>query len=710
MEKQLEIIDKLNIRTFKNVYNFDIYQNNFVDGLLVVDDNYLYVIIDSQIKNKYLLNDIISLDVESTYSGGHLLVNNQEIVASFTNKFQQEMKSLSMSFNNFKTFTNEDYVCPKCHNLYVKGTKYCKYCDSKRGFIRYFLPFMFKYKFIIIFGWVLALLASLLEIYRPQVLQDLVDNFLINKTFNELFVKTIIILGGVYLFTNVINVIQGIVSPIAQEGIRNDIRIKIYDKIQRLSLTDINNKSTGNLINYVSEDSNNISYFFSSYLINFIISIIKLCVVLVIMFISNYILALIVVLTLPIIVLLMARLRHKIKEKYQKNWKYLSKANNTLHGTLQGIKVVKSYSSEQTEINKFAKYNTLLKDSSMKVELYYQTFRSVIMFVIVLVSIFIYYYLSKQILDVNSPVSIGMLLKWTIYYGLLVNSFDTIIAYNQVYSRAMISAIKVKDILETKEESQNENKVDSLKGTIIFDSVSFSYNKQKNVLKKVSFEIKPGEKIGIVGFSGSGKTTLVNLLMKLYKPDNGKIYIDGKDIEQYDDISYRKKIGFVMQETRLFAGTILENLKYGNEDATFEQVLEISKQVSAHDFIINKPFAYQTRLGKNGEGLSKGQQQRIAIARAMLINPSIYIFDEATSSLDSITESSIQESIDLISKNTTTFMIAHRLSTLKNVDRLLVFNDGVLVEVGSHKQLIESKGYYYSLVQAQLSNYEKSKY
>ena len=271
-----------------------------------------------------------------------------------------------------------------------------------------------------------------------------------------------------------------------------------------------------------------------------------------------------------------------------------------------------------------------------------------------------------------------------------------------------VSAIKVFEILEEKVDVENtlDTKIE-IKGNVSFKNVRFGYLSYTPVLKDINLQVKQGETIGIVGHSGSGKTTLVNLLMKLYECDYGDILIDGVSIKEIDSYSYRKQLGVVLQETFLFNGTIFDNIKYGNENATYEDVIEAAKKAKIHDAIVSKELGYDSKIGVRGAGLSGGEKQRVAIARAILNNPNLYILDEATSSLDTVTEKQIQDELAEITKNKTTFIIAHRLSTLKNADRLIVLDKGNIVEIGTHKELIDKKGYYYQLVNAQYMTYQK---
>jgi len=308
---------------------------------------------------------------------------------------------------------------------------------------------------------------------------------------------------------------------------------------------------------------------------------------------------------------------------------------------------------------------------------------------------------------IADPNNYGVMTKWMSYAGMLYGSVSNLTEFSGMFFDFKVRFGKIAEILEEDITYDKGTLKKEIEGNVEFKNVRFGYLSYTPVLKNISVSIKKGQMIGLVGYSGSGKTTFVNLLMKLYSPDSGNIYIDGIDIEEYDAFEFRKQLGVVIQETFLFSGTILDNIRYGNPKATNEEIIEAAKIARAHDFIVKKPFGYDTKLGNKGSGLSGGEKQRIAIARAILNKPNIFILDEATSSLDTITEKEIQEALDEIIKGKTTFVIAHRLATLKNADYLIVLNKGEMVEFGTHKELLEKKGYYYELVNAQKLTYKK---
>ncbi len=711
-----EIISQLNITSYQYAIPFDLEQNQFVEGYLIADMQTLYIVINGKLKTTYSIKDYEHIYVSSTATGGYLYGkkgNKEYLIIEFSKHCYEKVAAVALGLDLYlqENFLAKNEMperhCPKCGTPYAEGSQYCSYCGKPKGIFKTFLPYLFHYKGLIIVELLIILATIFAETYRPTVFQKIVDDFLKAGIFNQGFIVMIIILISLYVFTSLSNILRGIIEPTISYGMIHNLRVKVYDKVQHLSLSSANKKTTGGLITRISNDISNIANILSNYFVYLIYYVIELVALLVIMFIENWLLALLVIIPIPLITFLTKKLWSLISSKYHKRWKYISGANNVLHDILSGMKVVKTYGMEEKEVKRFKEANYQLKNVDCYTEQFWSTFTPIINLLFGFSQIVIYLFIGSQILN-DFSMGLGDMIKWASYSGMLFGCANQIASFSRRYNELAISAEKIADILQEETfEEKGKNIQSTLKGEVIFDDVRFGYISFTPVLKELSFKIHPGETIGIVGYSGSGKTTLVNLLMKLYEPSHGKIYVDGEDISMVDSFEYRKRLGVVLQETLLFSGTIMENIMYGNDQATYEDVIRVSKMAKAHDFIIKKEFGYDTKLGKQGEGLSGGEKQRIAIARALLSNPSIFIFDEATSSLDTVTEKEIQEAISEVSSNKTTFIIAHHLSTLKNANRLIVLQNGKMVEFGSHEELIAKKGYYYQLVEAQYMNYEK---
>lgn len=694
-----DVMNTLNITAYDYAVSFDVFAEKYVNGLLVVDDFNIYILIDDKLYKKYKIKDFNLFKINGLRNIFKLYAinsNKQELLIEFSYKYYSLIASLALTLNEFL----QKHQKIKDNDLMDNKNK------KNKPIVNYFVPYLNKYKYLIFLYLLVMCIAIFVDTLKPNLLQSIVNDYLLTKTFNTSFMIMILILGMLYLLKTISSIAKGIINPRISYGIIHDLRVDIYNKVQTLSLKSANKKTTGSLINMISNDTSTIANVLSNHLITFISSCVEIVVLLILMFINNYKLALYIVIPLPFIVLLSRYIIRLINIKYEKRWKHLTNTNDTLHDIINGIKVVKSYGMEQKEIERFKKSNIKLMSIDIDTEKFWSTFTPVLDFLFGLIQVLIYYYVGKEVLQ--ETMKLGDMLKWATYSSMLLSCASTIASFRKKYQQMSISASKIKNLLqESYINGDKEILKENVQGKITFDDVSFGYESYKYVLHNISFTVKPGQTIGIVGHSGAGKSTLINLLTKLYLPNYGKILLDDQDICTLNDDNYRKLFGVVLQETYLFSGTIYDNIVYGNDAATYDEVIHVCKLCNAHDFIIKKPFGYETRIGKNGEGLSGGQKQRIAIARAILTNPKIFIFDEATSSLDTLNERQIQDAIARISQNITTFIIAHRLSTLKNADKLIVLKNGKMVEFGSHQELILKKGYYYSLIQAQSMNYEK---
>ena len=323
-------------------------------------------------------------------------------------------------------------------------------------------------------------------------------------------------------------------------------------------------------------------------------------------------------------------------------------------------------------------------------------------------SFFVLLYGGKAV--VGGEMSLGELVQFSSYGSYLYSKIEWFSMLPRHFTMAMVSSQRVFEVMDEKYEGDEINKKipDSSGGEFSFDNVSFGYKSYRRVLRNISQTVKKGEMIGLVGHSGAGKSTLINLIMRLYEPDSGKIILDGQDYRNYDKAGYKEMLGIVLQESYLFSGSILDNIRYAVPDATLEECVLAAKKANAHDFIMKLPDAYNTYVGEKGHKLSGGERQRISIARAIVSNPSVIILDEATASVDTETENKIQQALKNVTEGKTVFAIAHRLSTLKNADRIFVLEEGRIAETGTHGELIEKNGIYASLLRAQQEMVETS--
>jgi ATP-binding cassette subfamily B protein len=419
------------------------------------------------------------------------------------------------------------------------------------------------------------------------------------------------------------------------------------------------------------------------------------------LFYINWILALAITAPLPILFLISAGIWKPISSLFHRMSQKMARVHMHLNESFSGIRVVKAFAREDHEFDKFTRRNHELRKAALEADqTWYTAFGVMTLFVgmgtVIHWALGGYFVLTDQL-------SLGKFITINALILLIYGPLQWFAQVNNWFSRAMAGAERIFEIIDSKPEMLPDapRKHIDVQGEVEFKNVRFGYDKSNPVLRDISLKAKPGEMIGLVGHSGAGKSTTINLLCRFYHPDSGTIEIDGHDYRDLDLHSYREQIGMVLQDPFLFHGTIRENISYGNPGASFDEVIEAAKAANAHEFIVDKPDGYDTIVGERGARLSGGERQRISIARAILHNPRILILDEATSSVDVETERQIQAAINHLVSGRTTYAIAHRLSTLRNADKLVVLDKGNIVEMGSHEELMSQKGIFYDLVQTQ---------
>ena len=461
---------------------------------------------------------------------------------------------------------------------------------------------------------------------------------------------------------------------------------------------------TGSIINRIAGDSATLQSFMLRITQEAVVHAFQLLGIVVIMLSLNPILTVYSLIPVVFIVISTRIFSKKIRPYYRRIWRRWSSVFATLSDTIPCIRVVKSFTGEKRSSDKFDKKNRDWLEMDLKIGKLATAFPQITAFLVSCGSIIIWLVGGTKVIEGTDPAfSAGLVISFISYAAMFYNPVTFFANLSDSFQSALASTEKILDILEAPEETQAEMHVvpDNISGKVEFLHVGFSFDRTKKVLDDVSFTIEPGEVVGIVGTTGSGKSTLVNLLMRFYDGYSGEILVDGHNIKNFDLAAYRERIGYVQQEPMLFSDTIFNNIAYSRPDATVDEVIHAADIANAHGFIARQPDAYDTVLGERGVGVSGGEKQRISIARAVLKHPSILIFDEATAAVDSETERLIQDAIDKLIVGKTTFMIAHRLSTLKRANRILVVDNGKIIENGTPEELMALKGKYYKLVQIQ---------
>ncbi len=484
-----------------------------------------------------------------------------------------------------------------------------------------------------------------------------------------------------------------VVSRLA-ERVTSQMRRATFEHLQTLSLSYFNKKRTGDLISRIGSDTDNISLFISIHFIDFACDVLTIFFTAVVMFSINPVLALAALGPLPVVAWLVQWVRVRLRGGFAAASRAWSAMNSVLTDTIPGVRVVKAFAQEQREIERFRQQDQHIFDTNDRVNRTWSFFEPTIYF-LTDIGLLVVWSVGAWCVA-HEHTTVGVLTGFVLYVGKFYVRLDSMSRFVASAQRAASSAHRVFEILDVKPDmpvNKGTHQVGRLRGEIEFRGIKFRHG-NRQIIRGFSLNIAPGEMIGLVGPSGAGKTTLINLVCRFFDVSEGSIIVDGNDLREIDVISYRQNLGLVLQEPYLFFGTISENIAYGRPNATRAEIIAAAKAARAHDFILKLADGYDSTVGERGQQLSGGERQRISIARALLVDPAILILDEATSSVDTETEREIQTALDHLVKGRTTIAIAHRLGTLRKANRLVVIENGLISEIGTHDTLLQRGGAY----------------
>lgn len=593
--------------------------------------------------------------------------------------------------------------CPNCAHPLTDGAQSCPLCKSKGKVLIRMLRYTKPYKLQMVAAIILLILTTAIELIPPYLTKVMIDDVLQPKSTAEALLWVVLGLGATSLVLSVMQTARGLIGVWVGSKLMGNLRHDIYNALMRLSLAFFDRRQTSQFIGRVNSDSEAMRQFMTDGAVWVSGESLRVIAIFIIMFGMDWKLTLFALIPLPFVIVVSMTLWPKIGRRWYQQWRSIFRLNVLVGDSLQGIRVVKAFGRESTEMSRYSEANDTLVRNNIRIEGLWQGLFPLFSFIAGIGTLLIWYNGGTSV--IRGELQLGVLIALVSYLGMLFGPLQWVSQMINWASHAISAADRVFEIMDTPSDVPDAKEpvpLGAIKGDVAFHNVVYGYEKHHPVLKDISLDVRAGEMIGLVGHSGAGKSTFINLICRFYDADEGRITIDGIDLRGISQTELRKQIGVVLQETFLFDGTIAENIAYSKPDATPEEIMRAAKIANAHDFIVRMPDGYDTKVGERGHRLSGGEKQRVSIARAIIHDPRILILDEATASVDTETEKQIQEAISRLVEGRTTFAIAHRLSTLRNADRLVVLDKGKIVEVGTHEQLLGIEGgAYRKLVDAQ---------
>lgn len=688
-------------------------QGNFSEMYAIASTERLLIMDASTVLSQYELKHISKFHILELFASSTLVAD----IDAVEEKLIQYSKAKSAEFADFFRRLNEmlrntnDTLrikkvvtsCSRCGYPLPEADASCPRCVPSWYVLKRLLTLLQPYQSRVLLVVFCTFIAVAAQMAPPYLTKRIVDDVILvsDASLLPMLIGLMLAAGFIYLIARWVIVY---VSSWLSARLITDLRSRLHIHLQQLQMRYFNQRSSGDIVARVMQDTTELQQFMIEGLPFLLVNGLSFIAIAIILISMDPVLAAIAFLPVPFLIYGVHWIWNKLRPLLFKRARYRGEITSILSESIQGVRAVKAAGCEQQRETRFNHYNEQFFESLRRVMSTFAGFAEGSYWLMSVGVATIWFVASIRLTGIHDNLTLGELLAFVAYIWLFYAPLQWFGVVMNWMNNAFAGAERIFNILDTEPENyqpQNAIRNPVIKGNIVFDEVHFSYEKGKEVLKGIDVQIHQGEMIGLVGKSGMGKSTLINLICRFYEVDSGQILLDGQPLDDYALQDLRQSIGIVMQDPFIFYGSIRDNIAYGKPDATLDAIISAARAASAHEFVVEKEFGYDTVIGENGIQLSGGERQRIAIARAILQDPAILILDEATSLVDSETEQVIQNAIDQLVKNRTTIAIAHRLGTLRNATRLLVIDEGKIVEQGSHAELLKQDGLYANLLKVQ---------